>query len=148
MDTNQIQIDLKFMGVAIEEMAKSHDPINGKKVGCVIVKKGVIIGRGFRNLFIVKEVPYLDICFHAEHIALMESGEGAEGAIMYCTMEPCSKRHSGSWNKLDTPISCSELIVNSGIKRLVYIESDNGEGSGGREILTKSGIEVSQIKMI
>lgn len=148
MDANQIQIDLKFMGAAIEEMAKSHDPINDKKVGCVIVKKNVVVGRGFRNLFIVKEVPHIDICFHAEHIALMESGEHAQGSTMYCTLEPCSKRHSGSWNKLDTPLSCSELIARSGIKRLVYIESDNGEGSGGREFLINEGIEVSQIRML
>lgn len=148
MDANQIQIDLKFMAQAIEEMAKSYDPINGKKVGCVIVKKNVIVGRGFRNLFIVKESPYLDICFHAEHIALMEAGEHSKGSTMYCTMEPCTKRHAGSWNKMDIPDSCSDMIIKSGVSRLVYFESDNGEGSGGKEHLIKAGLKVSQIKLI
>lgn len=149
MDASEIQVeDIVFMTEAITEAKKSYDPINGKQVGCIIVKKNIIVGRGFRNLFIVKTSPHIDICFHAEHIALMEAGNSAVGATMYCTLEPCLHRHKGSWNTFDPPRSCSELIKESGISRLVYIASDTGEGSGGSIFLKQNGIKVDKINTI
>lgn len=140
--------DIEFMNQAILESFRSKDPINGKQVGCVIVKKNVIVGRGFRNLFIINDRPYIDVCYHAEHIALMEAGGNAQGATIYCTMEPCHKRHKGSWNSIEPPDTCSDLIINAGIKRVVYLESDNGEGEGGAEYMKTKGIETQKISVI
>lgn len=142
-----IEKDIEYMAKAIEISKLSVDAANGKQVGCVIVRKNVIVGTGFRNLFVVKETPYIDICFHAEHIALMEAGENATGGTMYVTMEPCKKRHQGAWNKYAPPLNCSEMIIKAGIKRVVYLNSDKGEGGGGHDMLSSSGIEVNQIKL-
>lgn len=149
MDSSEIQVnDILFMAEAIIESKKSHDPVNGKAVGCVIVKKNVIVGRGYRNLVVIKDHPYIDICFHAEHIALMEAGDNAKGSTIYCTLEPCAKRHKGSWNSFDPPLSCSEIISNSGVERLVYLSTDNGEGIGGSDFLKSKGIKVDKINVI
>lgn len=142
-----IEKDLYFINEALRQAEQSHDPINGKKVGSVIVYKNVIVGRGFRNLFIVNERPHIDICFHAEHIALMEAGDNAKGATLYCTMEPCNKRHLGAWNTFEPPESCTQLIMKAGIKRVVYINSDDGEGCGGADLLAKNGIIVNKISI-
>src|SRR5687768_2384111 len=139
-----IEKDIEYMSKAIEISKLSKDSANGKQVGCVIVRKNVIVGTGFRNLFVVKDSPYIDICFHAEHIALMEAGENAMGGTLYVTMEPCKHRHQGAWNKYEPPLNCSEMMVKAGIKRVVYIHTDEGEGGGGKYFLIESGVEVNQ----
>lgn len=139
--------DILYMAEAVKISKDSKDVANGKEVGCVIVRKNVIVGRGFRNLFVVKEIPYIDICFHAEHIALMEAGENARGGTMYVTMEPCKKRHQGVWNTYGPPLNCSEMIIQAGIKRVIYLYKDQGEGGGGRDVLIEAGIEVKQIRL-
>jgi diaminohydroxyphosphoribosylaminopyrimidine deaminase/5-amino-6-(5-phosphoribosylamino)uracil reductase len=139
-----IEKDIEYMAKAIDVSKKSVDSANGKQVGCVIVRKNVIVGTGFRNLFVVKDSPYIDICFHAEHIALMEAGDNANGGTLYVTMEPCKHRHHGAWNKYEPPLNCSEMIVKAGIKRVVYIHTDEGEGGGGKYFLIESGVEVNQ----
>lgn len=148
MDASEIQVnDILFMSEAIAEASKSYDPVNNQKVGCVIVRKNVIVGRGYRFLSIIKQYPYIDICFHAEHVALMEAGDAAKDSTMYCTLEPCLARHHGVWNKFHPPMSCSELIINAGVKRVVYLASDNGEGSGGENFMIKNGIQVNKIRI-
>lgn len=142
-----IKKDILFLAEAIKEADRSQDPVNNKMVGCVIVKKGVIIGRGFRNLFIINDRPHLDICFHAEHIALMEAGIHSKGSTLYCTMEPCNKRHRGLWNTVEPPLSCTDLIINSGVERVVYLETDDGEGFGGAGVMKEKGIKVDKISL-
>lgn len=143
----QLEYDVRFMNEAIMAAELSDDPINFKKVGSVIVKRNMIIGTGFRKLLIIKKHPYLDICFHAEHIALMEAKEDAKGSTLYATLEPCLERLSGSFNADNVPTNCCSLIVGSGIKRVVYIKSDDGHGHGGAEFLRENGIQVDQIKI-
>src|SRR5690348_4532952 len=53
-------------------------------VGAVVVKDGVIVGRGWTQ---AGGRP------HAEPVALKQAGEAARGATLYVTLEPCS--HTG-----------------------------------------------------
>lgn len=96
-------------------------------VGAVVVKDGVIVGRGFHTWAGVD---------HAEVLALREAGEQARGATLYVTLEPCS--HQGR-----TP-PCAAAIVNSGIRRVVAAMRDpNPVVSGnGFRMLHSAGIEV------
>jgi diaminohydroxyphosphoribosylaminopyrimidine deaminase/5-amino-6-(5-phosphoribosylamino)uracil reductase len=126
----------------------SFDPSSDKKVGCVIEKNNEIIGSGNRQVKILKVKPYKDVCFHAEHIALMEAVLMARGATMYCTVEPCTFRKIGEINAIPPPISCCELIVQYGISKLVFITDDNYVGSGGMEYLQEKGLEVIKYTMI
>src|SRR5262245_49482509 len=71
-------------------------------VGAVIVKDGVIIGRGWTQK---GGRP------HAETEALKHAGKAARGATMYVTLEPCS--HEGQ-----TP-PCADAIIRAGITRVV-----------------------------
>ena len=73
-------------------------------VGCVIVKDGEIVGRGATA---PGGRP------HAEAVALAEAGdEGASGATLYTTLEPCA--HASERGP-----TCADLIPDAGIARVV-----------------------------
>jgi diaminohydroxyphosphoribosylaminopyrimidine deaminase/5-amino-6-(5-phosphoribosylamino)uracil reductase len=96
-------------------------------VGAVVVKDGVIVGRGWTQ---PGGRP------HAEPEALSHAGEAARGATLYATLEPCS--HVGK-----SP-PCTEAIIAAGIARVVSaIEDPNPEVAGqGHVRLRAAGISV------
>lgn len=94
-------------------------------VGCILVKDGKIIGRGYHEKAGQN---------HAEVNALDDAGEAAEGSTMYVTLEPC--RHYGK-----TP-PCVDAIKKAGIHRVVMAMRDpNPVARGGLEELQGSGIK-------
>jgi diaminohydroxyphosphoribosylaminopyrimidine deaminase/5-amino-6-(5-phosphoribosylamino)uracil reductase len=96
-------------------------------VGAVVVRDGVIVGRGWTR---PGGRP------HAEPEALKRAGEAARGATLYVTLEPCS--HFGK-----SP-PCADAIIASGISRVVAaIEDPNPEVAGqGHAKLRAAGITV------
>src|SRR5918911_4481357 len=76
-------------------------------VGAVVVKDGVIVGRGWTQ---AGGRP------HAETEALKRAGKDAKGATLYVTLEPCS--HQGK-----TP-PCADAIIRSGVARVVSALED------------------------
>ena len=97
-------------------------------VGCVIVKDGVIVGRGWTQ---PGGRP------HAEPVALAQAGPAARGATVYVTLEPCS--HYGK-----TP-PCALALIEAGVARVVAaVEDSDPRVSGqGFEMLREAGIEVT-----
>jgi dCMP deaminase len=114
-----------------------------KKVGCLVVKDGMIISDGyngtpsgfdnkceetdyFNQLITKKEV------LHAESNAitkLAKSTQSSEGATMYITAAPCE--------------DCAKLIIQSGISRVVYGEFYKNEF--GINLLKKAGVQVDKL---
>ena len=96
-------------------------------VGAVVVKDGIIVGRGWTQ---PGGRP------HAEPEALKRAGEAARGATLYVTLEPCS--HFGK-----SP-PCVDAVIASGISRVVSaIEDPNPEVAGqGHAKLRAAGITV------
>ena len=96
-------------------------------VGAVVVKEGVVVGRGWTQ---PGGRP------HAEPEALRRAGEAARGATLYVTLEPCS--HVGK-----SP-PCADAIMAAGIARVVSaIEDPNPEVAGqGHARLRAAGISV------
>jgi diaminohydroxyphosphoribosylaminopyrimidine deaminase/5-amino-6-(5-phosphoribosylamino)uracil reductase len=96
-------------------------------VGAVVVKDGVIVGRGWTQ---PGGRP------HAESEALTRAGDATVGATLYVTLEPCS--HVGK-----TP-ACADTAIACGITRVVSaIEDPNPEVAGqGHARLRSAGITV------
>jgi len=121
--------DEKFMQMALQlaEKGKGRTSPN-PMVGAVVVKRDRILAKGYHQKF---GGP------HAEATALKACGDQARGATLYINLEPCC--HFGK-----TP-PCTDLIIQSGIKRLVCATTDpNPQVNGkGIEALRKEGIRVS-----
>lgn len=117
-----------------------------RRVGAVVVKDKRIISTGYngapRGLRHCLEIGCLreqmgipsgerhELCrgAHAEQNAIIQaasSGVSMEGATMYCTTAPCS--------------TCSKMIVNAGIRRLVL--GSSYPDSLGEALIAEAGIE-------
>lgn len=97
-------------------------------VGCVIVKDGCVVGRGWTA---EGGRP------HAEPVALAQAGDAARGATAYVTLEPCA--HHGQ-----TP-PCAEALVQAGVARVVapFEDTDPRVSGRGFEILRSAGVELT-----
>ncbi len=97
-------------------------------VGCVIVKEGRIVGRGWTA---PGGRP------HAEPQALAHAGSAAQGATAYVSLEPCA--HHGR-----TP-PCVDALIAAGITRVVapFEDSDPRVAGRGFAMLRAAGIEVT-----
>ena len=109
-----------------------------RKVGALLVKDRTIISdgyngtpSGFENVCEEDGVtkPYV---LHAEANAITKvakSGNSSDGATLYVTASPC--------------LECSKLIIQSGIKRVVY--RDEYRLTDGIDLLRRAGIEVERV---
>jgi len=107
--------DLRYMRLALELGRRGLGrTAPNPAVGAVIVKDGVIVGRGWTQ---PGGRP------HAEVEALGRAKRAARGATMYVTLEPCS--HEGQ-----TP-PCADAVIKAGIARVVSAMDDpNPEVAG------------------
>ena len=112
---------------------------NRRKVGALIVKDKMIISdgyngtpSGFENVCEDEDGHTKPYVLHAEANAITKvakSNNSSNGATLYVTAAPC--------------MECAKLIIQSGIRRVVYLESYRL--SDGIELLERAGIEVVQI---
>jgi len=104
-------------------------------VGCIIVKRGRIVGKGFHKKAGME---------HAEVLAIQDAGKKAMNSTMYVNLEPCSH-----WGR--TP-PCTERIVEAGVREVIIgMEDPNPLVDGFRELKfrglkTKIGILEKEAK--
>ena len=107
-----------------------------RQVGALVVKDGMIISdgyngtpSGFENICENDNGVTKPYVLHAEANAitkLARSSNNSDGATIYITASPC--------------IECAKLIIQSGIKRVVY--GEKYRLMDGIELLERAGIEV------
>jgi dCMP deaminase len=113
-----------------------------KKVGAIIVLDKMIISDGYNG----SPTGFDNCCeeedgktkwhvLHAEANAILKvarSTQTCNGATLYITLSPCK--------------DCSKLILQSGIKRVVYLEKY--KDNSGIEFLELAGVQVEQIEKV
>ena len=136
--TKQERYDRAYLKMATQWAQLSH--CKRKQVGALIVKEGMIISDGYNGTPSGFENDCEDVAgdtkwyvLHAEANAIMKvarSTNNARNATLYLTMSPCKE--------------CSKLILQSGIKRLVYMM--DYKDNSGLDFLRESGLEIVQIE--
>tara|TARA_Y100000294_G_C8566455_1_gene341044 strand:- start:1355 stop:2425 length:1071 start_codon:yes stop_codon:yes gene_type:complete len=128
----------KYMEIAINLAEKSRGYVSPNPlVGCIIVKRGKIVGKGYHKKYGQE---------HAEINAIKSAGKKANNATMYVNIEPCSH-----WGK--TP-PCTEKVVEAGIREVIVgMEDPNPLVDGYRELKfrglkTRIGILREQAKKL
>ena len=114
LDYNMNKLDKVFINIAKETSTLSH--CVRSKVGAVLVKEGNIISFGYNgtpsgmNNCCEDNDITLPHVIHAEVNAILKAaktGNSVDGSTLYLTLSPC--------------LDCSKLILQSGIKRVVYL---------------------------
>jgi dCMP deaminase len=136
----QLRYDKAYLKMALEWAKLSH--CKRKQVGALIVRDRMIISDGYNGT----PTGFDNCCedeagdtrwyvLHAEANAILKvakSTHNADGATLYITLSPCKE--------------CSKLIVQAGIKRVVF---HNGyKDQSGVNFLKESGIVVEQIELL
>ena len=138
-DTKQYLLDQRYLKMA--DIWAQNSYCKRRQVGALLVKDKMIISdgyngtpSGFENICEDandKTKPYV---LHAEANAITKiakSGNSSDGATLYVTSSPC--------------MECSKLIIQAGIKRVVFTESYRLED--GIKLLKRANIEVKQVNI-
>ena len=136
--SKQARYDRAYLRMATEWAKLSH--CKRRQVGAIIVKNNIIIADGFNGT----PSGFENCCedsngrthwyvLHAEANAILKlakSNNRGQNSTLYITLSPCK--------------DCSKLILQAGIKRVVYIKGY--KDSEGIDFLSKAGIEIVQIE--
>jgi len=138
MEDKQLKFDLSYLEMA--EVWSKNSYCKRRQVGALIVKDRMIISdgyngtpSGFENICEDEDGFTKPYVLHAEANAITKvakSGNSSNGATLYVTDAPC--------------MECSKLIIQSGIKRVVYRKDYRIRE--GIDLLERAGIEVLWLK--
>lgn len=134
----QLRYDKAYLRMALEWAKLSH--CTRKQVGAIIVKENIIIADGFNGAPSGFDNCCEDIegnthwyVLHAEANAILKlakSNNSGVGSTLYITLSPCKE--------------CSKLVLQAGIKRVVFVTAY--KDLSGVDFLIKAGIQVDQIE--
>ena len=140
MDENKkAALDRRYARMALIWAENSY--CERRKVGALVVKNNMIISdgyngtpTGFENICEDENNVSKPYVLHAEANAitkLARSSNSSDGATLYVTASPC--------------IECAKLIIQSGIKRVIYTEQYRL--TDGVDLLKRAGIEVEYMDL-
>lgn len=137
MEERSQELDKRYLRMA--DIWSENSYCQRRKVGALIVKDKMIISdgyngtpSGFENICEDENGVTKPYVLHAEANAITKiarSNNNADGATLYVTDSPC--------------IECSKLIIQAGIKRVVY--SREYRLTDGVDLLKRAGIEVERM---
>jgi len=137
-DKKQQILDQRYLKMA--EIWAQNSYCKRRKVGALLVKDKMIISdgyngtpSGFENECEDEDNKTKTYVLHAEANAITKvakSGNSSLGATLYVTSSPC--------------IECSKLIIQAGIKRVVFTENYRLED--GINLLKRANIDVEQVE--
>ena len=138
-DRKQQLLDQRYLKMA--DIWAQNSYCQRRKVGALLVKDKMIISdgyngtpAGFENVCEDEDNKTKPYVLHAEANAITKvakSNNSSEGATLYVTSSPC--------------LECSKLIIQAGIKRVVFTENYRLED--GINLLRRANIEIEQVEL-
>lgn len=134
------RISRDLMALEIVQTVAKRSTCNRAKVGCVITQDGRIVSTGYAGAPSGMDHCSKETCnqeaactrtVHAEAGAIAyaaRAGVALEGSTLYCNYSPC--------------LDCAKLIINSGIRRVVYEKAYRK--TEGLRFLVEAGIAAAQ----
>ena len=139
-----ISWDEYFMVIAMLSAMRSKDP--NSQVGACIVRDNKILSLGYNGMPIgcdddimpwgregnELETKYMYVC-HSELNAILNAGKDLHGSTMYVTLFPCNE--------------CAKAIIQSGIKRIVYLDDkyrNANNNVAARHMFKITGVETKK----
>ena len=141
--------DEYFMSIALLSAQRSKDP-NTQVGACIVNDKNKIVGIGYNGFptgcsddefpwaregtFL--QTKYAYVC-HAEVNAILNSNSNVEGCRMYVALFPCNE--------------CAKIMIQSGIKELVYLSDKYSETDAVRAsklMFDKAGLKYSKLEVV
>ena len=139
MDTKQRLLVLRYLRMA--RIWSENSYCERRKVGAILVKDKMIISdgyngtpSGFPNVCETEEGVTFPYVLHAEANAITKvarSNNSSEGSTLYVSTSPC--------------MECSKLIIQAGIKRVVF--SELYRITDGLDLLRRAGVEYDHIPL-
>lgn len=137
-EKKQKLLDQRYLKMAMIWSQNSY--CKRRQVGALLVKEKMVISdgyngtpSGFENICEDENNHTKPYVLHAEANAITKvakSNNSSDGATLYVTSSPC--------------IECSKLIIQAGIKRVVFTESYRLDD--GINLLKRANIEVKQVE--
>ena len=137
--TKQLQLDKRYLRMA--QIWAENSYCERRKVGALLVQDKMIISdgyngtpAGFENICEDENGATKPYVLHAEANAISKiakSGNSSDGATLYVTTSPC--------------IECAKLIIQAGIKRVVYAEPYRIDD--GIQLLKRANIEILELSI-
>ncbi|WP_073169400.1 deoxycytidylate deaminase [Tangfeifania diversioriginum] len=135
----QMLLDQRYLKMAMIWSQNSY--CKRRQVGALLVKEKMIISdgyngtpSGFENICEDENNHTKPYVLHAEANAITKvakSNNSSDGATLYVTSSPC--------------LECSKLIIQAGIKRVVFTESYRLDD--GINLLKRANVEVEQVEL-
>ena len=113
-------LDLRYLRMA--QIWAENSYCVRRQVGALVVKDKMIISDGYNGT----PSGFENVCEDEHNVT---SSNNSDGATLYVTASPC--------------LECSKLIIQSGIRRVVY--GEEYRLADGIELLRRAGIEVKYI---
>jgi len=138
----QKELDRVYMNMA--EQLSTLSSCERKKVGTIIVKDNHVIAEGYNGT----PTGFDNCCEYYDHVGhyytkpevlhaetnaitkLARSTQSSDGATLYTTLSPC--------------FDCAKIIIQAGIKRLVY--SEEYRSTTSKPLLLKAGVVVEKLE--
>jgi len=138
-EKKQMLLDQRYLKMAMIWSQNSY--CKRRQVGALLVKEKMIISdgyngtpSGFENICEDENNHTKPYVLHAEANAITKvakSNNSSDGATLYVTSSPC--------------LECSKLIIQAGIKRVVFTESYRLDD--GINLLKRANVEVEQVEL-
>ncbi|MCH8176259.1 MAG: bifunctional diaminohydroxyphosphoribosylaminopyrimidine deaminase/5-amino-6-(5-phosphoribosylamino)uracil reductase RibD [Proteobacteria bacterium] len=116
---------------AIELAGRVITATPNPRVGCVLVKDGVVVGEGW-HIAAGED--------HAEVMALNKAGEQAHGATVFVSLEPCS--HTGRTGP------CTDVLLEAGVAEVVIAGIDPDPKVSGKGVAALEGAGISVVHLV